>query len=72
MGSAAKSFVPELLVLLKAKPPHTSGECDSRCSGRSARTRKEALTELKKLAESDPRPELKTLAIEAVKKIEAK
>ena len=69
IGVAAKPLVPELIVALKSNYYQKDAIRSLAAIGPGA---KDALSELKKLAEDGPRPEIKWLAAAAIKKIEVK
>jgi HEAT repeat protein len=71
LGTRGKPLIPDVVPLLRAKKPfHRENAVELLAAiGPDAR---DALPDLKKLAESDPRPNIRKLAAEAIKKIEAK
>ena len=70
-GKKASPLMPELIAMLKAKPFFYRKQAILTLSAIGPDA-KDALPELKKLAEGDPRPDIRKLAAEAVKRIEAK
>lgn len=71
LGVKAAPLVPDLVALLKARTPfHRIQACET--LGAIGPAAKAALPDLKKLAESDPRKDVREDAAAAIKKIEAK
>ncbi len=68
-GKKASPLMPELIAMLKAKPFFYRKQAILTLSAIGPDA-KDALPELKKLAEGDPRQDIRKLAAEAVKKIE--
>src|SRR5207249_1007109 len=71
LGAKAKPLVPEMVKLLSSKTPYFRENAVAVLAAIGPEA-KEALPELKKLAEAETRANIRKLAAEAIKKIEAK